>query len=564
MAISNAAIADTLRRYAAVLSLEEADRFKLKAYRRAAQTIEALDQSVGDFIAEGGKLTDLPGIGKAISEIVLEIVQTGTLSRLEKTIAKLTPERAELATRPALDAEKVGRIYKKLGINSLTQMKQALDSGAIGQQLGSRMEFHVRRGLDDRPRHLLYTVEGVARSLQQFLESLPDVSRVSTTGSLRRKQDTVGDLNFLVASGYADAVFHEFTSSGAVQSAEPLSSDERRFTLSTGIVVSIRVVAESEWGLARLQATGSAAHLEDLESLAEAKRIKLSAASLRRARVKLSDEGAIYRRLGLAFIEPELREGRGEIAAAAERTLPTLVTVADLQGDLHMHTTASDGANTIAEMAAAAQERGYKYIAITDHSQSLKITNGLTEQRLRQHIKAIDKLNAKLSGFQILKSAEVDILEDGELDYSDAMLKELDFTICSIHSRFGRNKQQQTARIMRAMDNPYFTILGHATGRLLLKREGYELDIERIIAHAKDCGCFFEINSSPDRLDLSDEHAKMAKDAGIKIAVNTDAHSIDELSYINAGINQARRAWLEPADVLNVLPLAQLQEVFKR
>jgi DNA polymerase (family 10) len=215
-------------------------------------------------------------------------------------------------------------------------------------------------------------------------------------------------------------------------------------------------------------------------------------------------------------------------------------------------------------MAAAAQERGYEYIAVTDHSQSLKITNGLTEKRLREHIKAIDQLNARLSGIQILKAAEVDILEYGELDYSNAMLKELDFTICSIHSRFGRDKQQQTERIMRAMDNPYFTILGHATGRLLLKREGYDLDIERIIAHAKDRSCFFEINSSPDRLDLSDEHAKLAKEAGIKIAVNTDAHSIDELDFISAGINQARRAWLEPPDVLNVLPLPQLLKLLRR
>lgn len=280
--------------------------------------------------------------------------------------------------------------------------------------------------------------------------------------------------------------------------------------------------------------------------------------------MNLSDEAAIYKTLKLSYIQPELREGRGEVEAAATDHLPQLIELCHLRGDLHMNTTASDGANTIAQMAAAAQERGYEYIAITDHSQLLKITNGLSEQRLRQHIKAIDMLNARLSGIQILKSAEVDILEFGDLDYSNAMLKELDFTICSIHSRFGRNKQQQTERIMRAMDNPYFTILGHATGRLLLKREGYELDIERIIGHAKDRSCYFEINPSPDRLDLSDEHAKMAKEAGVRIAVNTVAHSIMELDYIGAGINQAHRAWLEPSDVLNVLPLTQLQKVFAR
>jgi DNA polymerase (family 10) len=215
-------------------------------------------------------------------------------------------------------------------------------------------------------------------------------------------------------------------------------------------------------------------------------------------------------------------------------------------------------------MAAAAQERGYRYIAITDHSQSLKITNGLTEKRLFQQIRAIDKLNAKLKRLVVLKSAEVDILEDGTLDYSNAALKELDLTICSIHSRFGLNKEQQTARIMRAMDNPYFNILGHATGRLLLKREGYGLEIEKILEHAKARGCYLEINSSPDRLDLSDEHAKMAKDLGVKLAVNTDAHSTRELNFISAGLNQARRGWLEPGDVLNTYPLAKLKKLLKR
>jgi DNA polymerase (family 10) len=244
--------------------------------------------------------------------------------------------------------------------------------------------------------------------------------------------------------------------------------------------------------------------------------------------------------------------------------LPALVTLEQIRGDLHMHTTESDGANSIAEMAEAALARGYEYIAITDHSQSLKITNGLSQKRLLQHIKAIDKLNDKLRDFRILKSSEVDILEDGSLDYSDLVLRQLDFTICSIHSRFARNREQQTERIMRAMDNPYFGILGHATGRLLLKREGYEIDIKRIIRHATEIGCFFEINSSPDRLDLSDEHAKLAKDAGVLIAVNTDAHSIRELDFMSAGINQARRAWLSPKDVLNTRPVNDLLRLLRR
>jgi DNA polymerase (family 10) len=276
------------------------------------------------------------------------------------------------------------------------------------------------------------------------------------------------------------------------------------------------------------------------------------------------DEAAIYAKLGLPFLEPEVREGQGEVAAAIQGELPQLVEVADLRGDLHMHTTASDGANTILEMAEAARERGYEYIAITDHSQSLSIANGLTERRLQAQFKEIDKLNRELEGITILKSAEVDILEDGKLDYSQGILRELDFTICSIHSRFALDSRAQTERIMRAMDNRHFNILGHATGRLLLKREGYHPDIHRLIQHARQSGCYFEINSSPDRLDLSAEHARLVKDAGMKIAINTDAHSIRELNFISAGVNQGRRAWLGAGHVLNSHSLKELKKLLVR
>jgi DNA polymerase (family 10) len=564
MISTNANVADLLRRYAAALALQRADRFKIKAYRRAAETIEGLTDDVGELIRSGGDLCTLPGIGDAISQIILEIVKNGKLDRLETTISKLTPELAELAAYPRLDAAKVTRIYKKLGIKSVAELGQRLAAGEIREQLGSRMEFHVRQGLADRPRHLHWSVREFSSKFEAYLRGLPAVSQAVATGSLRRKVETVGDLNFLVSGQSAAAVFRDIGSFGAIKSIEKLTTTERRYDLSSGLAATVRWTPEEHWGLALLQATGSHAHLKELETWLKPKNLSLSPAALRRRKIKMEAEEDLYAGFELQFIDPELREGNGEVASAAANQLPKLVAEADIRGDLHMHTTASDGANSVEEMAHAARERGYEYIAISDHSQSLKITNGLTEKRLLQHIRAIDRLNKKLRGFRILKSAEVDILEDGKLDYSNAVLKHLDFTICSIHSRFNLSREQQTARVLRAMDNPYFTILGHATGRLLLRREGYDIDMERVLKHARDIGCFFEINSSPDRLDLSADHARAALGLGIKIAINTDAHSIRELRFMTAGIQQARRAWLTADDVLNTRHLNQLLKILRR
>ena len=561
MPVSNRVIADLLRRYASVLVLQGSDRFKVQAYRRAADTVDALREEIATLIARGDDLTELPGIGKAINAVIEEVVRTGELAQLEKATSTLPAELIELATKPGLDPKKVLRAYKKLQVTSLAELKARLDAGTVREVLGAQMEFHIRQGLDDRPRMLLWSAQTLARQIDAHLTTIAGVTQVARVGSLRRLQDTVGDLNFLIAGGSQKKVFKEIASFGAVRSTEQLGPRTMRFTLSSGFTISVAWAAADDWGIALLLHTGSTAHLAELTKRAAQRKLRLAEGET--ALVGL-DEVAIYKKFGLPFIEPELREGRGEIKAASAKKLPHLIGLDDLRGDLHMHTAASDGVGSLAEMAAAAKARGYEYIAITDHSQSLKITNGLTEKRLLAHIKAIDKLNARLKDFRILKSAEVDILEDGSLDYSPSVLKELDLTICSIHSRFSLNSQQQTERLLRAMDNPYFNILGHATGRLLLKREGYGVDMEKIMAHAAACGCFFEINSSPDRLDLSDDHARMAKERGIKIAINTDAHSTSELDFMAAGINQARRGWIEPADVLNALPLDRLEKALRR
>lgn len=557
MAADNAEVAELLRRYAATLVIEGGDRFKIKAYRRAADTIEAAEVDVAGMVAAGDDLTVLPGVGKGLAATITDIVRSGHFTKLEKSVSVLPPELVELATRPALDPKKVLRVYKKLGINSLAALRENLESGKIREVLGGPIEFHVRQGLTDRPRILLVAAELLAGPIEAFLRALPKVSEVARVGSLRRKEQTVGELDFLVTGeGTAAPVFKAFEKYGSVRTVGPREKHDAEYTLSNGAIARLAYCKPAEWVFELARRTAAPAHWEQLEQLAATKKLKLTAG--------VPDEPTLYSKLGLTYIEPELREGRGEVDAAAAGTLPHLLTLADLRGDLHMHTTASDGTASILDMARAAQARGYRYIAITDHSQSLKLTNGLTEQRLREHCRAIDEANEQLTDFTIFKSAEVDILDDGSLDYSDEMLAELDFTICSIHSKFSLNKQQQTERILRAMDNPYFGMLGHATGRLLTRREGYELDIERLIRHAKQVDCFFEINASPDRLDLSDENAKLAKEAGILIAVNTDAHAIGELDQMQWGINQARRAWLTPADVLNTRPAKELLKLLHR
>ena len=561
---TNATVAGLLRQLATVLTLEGESPFKSKAYRRAAETIESLEQNVSELVQSGSDLTELAGVGDAIAAKIVEIVSSGHLKSLDKKLSALSPEIAELASRPRLDPKVVLRVYKKLRIGSLSELAENLESGRVVAELGSRVAFQVRRGLDDRPRMLLYDALPISDAIEAHMRKGPGVLRISRSGSLRRLEETVADLNFLVSSRTAKAAFDHFEKFGSVQSRNLINKATCRFQLSSGLSSTIKWSADEIWGFSLLMETGSKAHLDELRRHAKSKKRTLSAASLKRAKVDLTDEGAIYRSLKLEEIPPELREGRGETEAALKGKLPKLITAGDLRGDLHMHTTASDGRNSLKEMAEAAKRKGYSYIAITDHSQSLKITNGLSERRLLAHIKAIDKLNTHFRGFTILKSAEVDILEDGSLDYSDGVLRELDLTICSIHSRFALNREQQTERILRAMDNPYFNILGHATGRLLLKREGYDFDMERVLEKAIANGCFFEINSSPDRLDLSDENAKRSKEAGLMLAVNTDAHSIRELDFLEAGIRQARRAWLEPKDVLNCLPLTKLRKRLRR
>lgn len=555
--LSNVEIAERLMSLAQLLAAQKENPFKVKAYRRAAQTIRALSESIDQLVRSGADLTAYSGIGAGIASAIREIVLSGSLAKLETLRSEIGPELAEINRYRRLDQDRVLRIYKKLKISSIDELRQKLASGEIASAFGVRMDRHIRTALSENQEVLLHTADPIAAEVANFLRRQCGAERVEFAGAYRRRLEVIDEICVLIATTDFPSVVSKLKRYGGRSAVVLTAADHALFRLPSGIVLRVRNAAPVKWGLAWIEETGSDAHVEELE------RSGMSLATLAKAKAAFRDEAAVYRKAGLSFIEPELREGQGEIELA-RGALPNLVTARDIRGELHAHTTASDGSFSIERMAQGARAKGYEYIGITDHSQSLKIAHGLPEQDLLAQIRSIDRLNQATRGIRILKSAEVDILEEGALDYPDALLKELDYTVCSIHSRFSLDKARQTSRILRAMDNRYFNILGHATGRMLLRRPGYEIDLERVVEHAKQNGCFFEINSNPNRLDLSSENARIASAAGIKIAISTDAHSLRELDFLRCGIDQARRAGLERGSILNCLPWLELAPLFKR
>ncbi len=555
--LSNAEIADRLAGLAQLLSTQKENPYKIKAYQRAAAKIRTLSESVEELVHQDSDLTVYAGIGEAISHAVQEIVHTGTLGKLESLRSQASPELAGLSNYPRLDPKRVLRAYTKLGISSVDELRAKLESGELEQALGSRLAQHVRQGVTETHEMLLYRAHELREAVEEFLLDICKVRAAEAVGDYRRRVETIEELFFIVETNDFAALIARLKRYGGRTPLVASIKTSATFSLSSDILLRIDQATKENWGLSLIKCTGSKAHLR-----------KLTAAiggweGVRRAG-PFQSEADFYKTYNLSFIEPELREGYDEVERAQHGTLPVLVTVNDIRGELHAHSTSSDGSHSIEQMAIAARDFGYEYIGITDHSQTLKIARGVPVEDLWKQIRFIDKLNSRLAGIRVLKSAEVDILADGALDYPDELLKELDYTVCSVHSRFAFGKQEQTARILRAMDNRYFNILGHATGRLLLKRPGYELDMDRIVQHAKQNGCFFEINSSPDRLDLSADNARLANQAGVRIAISTDAHSTREFATIRYGIDQARRAGLGSACVLNSLAWASLEPLFRR
>ena len=549
--MSNAEIAQRLIALAQVLQAKGENPFKVRAYRRAAQNLQVLDQSVYELVQTGEDLTRLAGIGKGIASALREIVLSGRLSQLEMLLTTVPPEVAALNEYPRLDSRRAARVFKKLQIATVPELKEKFEQGAIGKVFGLRMEDHFRSAFRTTTQILLDDADILAAKIELFLKAKCGARRVELAGEVRRRVEVVDEIAFVIATDDFPRPRESVARFGGGVALLNSSAREATYQLPASVRLKVHAATESDWGTALVLMTGAEAHIEELRKVGGLAR-------------RAKKEADVYTSVGLAWVPPELREGNGETALAARGALPVLVKRADIRGDLHLHTTASDGLNSVEEMAAAGKERGYEYLGISDHSQSLLIAGGVSVANLWTQIRRIDKLNERGLGIRILKSAEVDILADGSLDYPNDILAELDYTICSIHSRFRLGKAEQTERILRAMDHPSFNILGHATGRLLLKRSGYDLDLERIARHAKAVGCYFEINADPDRLDLSVDNVRQVVSTGVKIAICTDAHRASGLDYIRCGLDVARRAGLEKKAILNTLPWAQLRRALQR
>jgi DNA polymerase (family X) len=572
MPIHNVEIAEAFNRLADLLEIEGANPFRVRAYRNAARTLQDLPRSAAAMLAAGKDLSELPGIGKDLAGKIAELIGTGHLTLLDE-VARRTPKTlADLAAIPGLGPKRVKALYQNLKIETPADLLAAVESGGVralpgfGAKTEQKILSELRRTGATEQRMRLFDAEQFAGPLLAYLKGQKGVMEATIAGSYRRRKETVGDLDILVTAKRGARIADRFMAYDEVDRVVSKGPTRSAVILRCGLQVDLRVVPEASYGAALLYFTGSKTHNIALRKRAVKRAWKLNEYGLLDGdqRIAGRTEKEVYDRFGLAFIPPELREDTGEIEAAAKGRLPELVTLSQIRGDLHVHTTASDGKFSITEMAEAAKARGYDYLAVTDHSKHATVARGLDANRLAEQIDEIDRVNEALEGIRILKSSEVDILEDGKLDYPDSILKRLDFTVCAIHYKFDLPGDKQTARVIRAMDNPYFNILAHPTGRLINERRAYDIDLQRVMQVALERGCFLEINAHPSRLDLDDAHCRMAREMGLKVAISTDAHTANGLDMMRFGVDQARRGWLEAGDVLNTRSWAELAELLRR
>lgn len=580
--VSNADIARMLYEYADLLEIEGANAYRVRAYRNASNTVAVMSRDLAEMVHQGEDLTEIWGIGETLAAKIEEIIETGQLGVLEELRQKLGPGIVTLLKVRGLGPKRVNALYQKLGITTLDKLEEAAQMGRIRdiRGFGEQTERMILKDIDrvrrESQRVLWVIADQAVRPLVAYLRADPNVEEADAAGSYRRGQETVGDLDLVAASDAGGKVIQRFLKYPEVE--EVLSEGETRSSLRlrSGLQVDLRVVPHESYGAALQYLTGSKEHGVALRGRAQRQGLKVNEYGVFRDDAAAADvpdageqvagatEEGVYEALGLAFIPPELRENRGELDAAAKGRLPQLLSLDDIRGDLQAHTVASDGQSTLKEMAEAARERGYAYLAVTDHSRHIGVTNGLDPVRLAEQGEAIDRLNEELDDLTLLKGSEVDIREDGSLALPDDALERLEVVIGAVHSHFELSREAQTERIIRAMDNPHLRILGHPTGRLIGERPPYDVDVPRLIEAARERGVILEINAQPQRLDLDDVYAKAAKEAGVLIAISTDAHHVGQLDYMRLGVLQARRGWLEPQDVINTRPLKELRALLLR
>ncbi len=568
----NQQIAQKFYKTADLLEILGENPFRVRAYRNAARTIESLGRDLSEMVANGEDLTKLPGIGKDLAQKIKEIIETGSFDKLRELEEKVPPGLIELLKVEGLGPKRIKTLYETLGITTLEELRDAAAQGKISALpgFGKKLEQTILKGVilakKEGRRFKWAYAESFANELVRFLKKAKGLNKIEVAGSFRRKKETVGDLDILVTAARPEKIIEHFVTFPDIKTVISKGQTRSTVILSSDIQVDLRAVEEESYGSALHYFTGSKPHNIAIRALALKAGLKINEYGVFKGNKRIAgrNEEDIFGAVGLPYIEPELRENRGEIEAAMEGRLPVLVTLDDIKGDLHCHTTWSDGQYSIEEMALAARDLGYSYIAITDHSRRLAMIKGLDEKKLVEQRAEIDRLRAKIEGIHILHGIEVDILEDGSLDLSDEALGSLDIVIAAIHSKFKLSKEKQTTRLLKAMDNPNVNIIAHPTGRLIGEREGYDLDMERIMEHARQRGCVLELNAQPSRLDLNDVHLKLAKDMGIKISIATDSHNRDNLLFMRFGINQARRGWIEAGDVINCLSFQRLVSILDK
>lgn len=570
---SNRDIGKLLREIGAFLEMEGV-AFKPRAYEKAALAIEAMEEPVASLHQKGGAklVATVPGVGKSIAEKIVEFLETGQVDYLETKRREHPVDLLRLTAIEGVGAKTVGALYEALGIKNLAELEAAATAGKIRrvQGFGEKSEKEILKGIEflkkEPGRFRLGEVLPIAEDIESRLGELSAVDKVTLAGSILRRKETIGDADFIVVSSHPDEVMDFFVSMPEVVHVYGKGSTKANVRLENGLDVDLRVVPRQSYGAALNYFTGSKAHNVHLRRIAQSKGYKLNEYGLFDENgdvIAGRSEKELYRAFGLPFIPPELREDRGEIEAAYAGKLPKLIPYGALKGDLQTQTNWSDGQHSIEEMARAAMKRGLDYIAITDHTIELAMT-GLDERRLVEQITEIRKINRRVQGIRILAGAEVNILKDGSLDIGDELLSKLDVVGVAVHSNLHLGREEMTARICRAMRNPYADILFHPTGRVLLKREPYEVDMERVIRVAKETGTLLEVDAIPDRLDLKDEHVKMAIDAGVKLVIDSDAHATAHFDILDLGVATARRGWATSKDVLNTLPVERFLKRLKR